>query len=80
MQNQLSQESVTIDKPGVNLTMDGNMKITKLDISPELLNSGRKEKLENTIIEAHEEAIKKTQRLMAEKMRASGNFNIPGLT
>ena len=32
MQDSLSQESVTLDKGGIKLTMDGNMKITKLEI------------------------------------------------
>lgn len=79
LQGQLAQETVTIERNGLIMTMDGNQKITKLDINPELLTPEKKEKLENIIIDAHEEAIKKVQRLMAEKLRASGNFNIPGL-
>lgn len=80
LQNQLAQESVTIEKHGVILIMDGNQKITKLDINAELLTPERKERLENLLMEVHDEAIKKVQRLMAEKVRSSGNFNIPGLS
>jgi len=79
LQNQLAQESVSQEKQGVILTMDGNQKITKLNISPELLNPTSKERLENLITDVHNETIKKVQRLMAEKMRASGDFNLPGL-
>ncbi|HAH04246.1 TPA: hypothetical protein DCL28_01655 [Candidatus Komeilibacteria bacterium] len=79
LQNQLSQESVTVDKHGVSLTMDGNQKMTGLDIGAELLSPERKNRLEETIKELHDEAIKKIQRIMAEKMRTSGNFKIPGL-
>jgi len=75
----LSQESVTVDKHGVSLTMDGNQKMTGLDIGAELLSPERKNRLEETIKELHDEAIKKIQRIMAEKMRTSGNFKIPGL-
>jgi nucleoid-associated protein EbfC len=80
LQNQLAGESVTIEKHGVMINMDGNQKIVKLDINPELLAPDRKEKLQNLLIEIHDDAIKKVQRLMAEKLRASGNFNIPGLS
>lgn len=80
LQSQLAQETVTIEKNGIILVMDGNQKITKLNIDPELLTPERKEKLENALIDIHDEAIKKVQRLMAEKIRTSGNFNIPGLT
>ena len=79
LQNQLSQESVTVDKHGVSLTMDGNQKMTGLDIGAKLLSPERKNRLEETIKELHDEAIKKIQRITAEKMRASGNFKIPGL-
>ena len=79
LQNQLSQESITVDKHGVSLTMDGNQKMTGLDIGAELLSPERKNRLEETIKELHDEAIKKIQRIMAEKMRTSGNFKIPGL-
>ena len=80
LQNQLAQESITIEKHGVTLVMDGNQKITKLDINNELLAPERKERLENLLIEVHDEAIRKVERLMAEKIRQSGNFNIPGIS
>ncbi|PIT90270.1 MAG: hypothetical protein COU22_03095 [Candidatus Komeilibacteria bacterium CG10_big_fil_rev_8_21_14_0_10_41_13] len=80
LQNQLAEESVSLEKNGVSMIMDGNQKITKLDISENLLNPSQKNKLEEAIKSVHEEAIKKVQRVMAEKMRASGGFNIPGLS
>ncbi|MCX6785312.1 MAG: YbaB/EbfC family nucleoid-associated protein [Candidatus Komeilibacteria bacterium] len=80
LQNQLAQETVTLEKQGVNLVMDGNQKIIKLDLNPELLTPERKTRLEEIIKELHNEAIGKVQRIMVEKMKASGNLNIPGLT
>lgn len=79
LQGQLAQESVTVDKHGVTMSMDGNQKITKLDINPEYLTPERKERLEEIIKELHAEIIKKVQRVMAEKMRAQGGFNLPGM-
>jgi|SRR3989344_1492862 len=79
LQSQLAEESVTLEKQGVVLIMDGNQKIVKLDINPELLSPDKKERLEQIIAELHNEAIAKIQRLMAEKMRAMGDFNLPGL-
>jgi len=75
LQNQLSEESVTVEKHNVSLSMDGNQQITKLDINPELLSTDNKERLEKILIDLHGDAIKKVQRIMAEKFKASGNFN-----
>jgi len=80
LQNQLAQESVTVEKHEVKLTMNGNQKITNLDINSNLLSPDKKNRLEETLKDLHDEAIKKIQRIMAEKMRASGDFNIPGLS
>lgn len=77
MQNTLSQESVSVSSSGVDMTMDGTMKITKLNISVDLLEISKKEKLEKAIISAHEDVMKKIQRIMATKMKDMGGF--PGL-
>ena len=79
LQNQLSQESVTLEKQGVVLIMDGNQKITKLEINPELLSPEKKLRLEVLLQDLHNEAITKIQRLMVEKMRSNKDFKIPGL-
>lgn len=79
LQNQLSQEAVTLEKQGVVLTMDGNQKITQLEINPELLSPEKKIRLEGLLQDLHNEAIVKIQRLMVEKMRANKDFKIPGL-
>lgn len=73
MQDVLAQETITIDKKGVKITMDGNMKIKSLS-TPEGL---KKDSLDNILKEAINEAIKKTQRIMAQKMQEMGGF--PGL-
>ncbi len=79
LQEALGGEAVTTramsDK--VVLTMNGNLEITGLAIDPEALSPDKKEKLENAIKEAHTDALKKMQRIIAGKMQEMGGF--PGL-
>ena len=82
MQTMLSQESITVKTAGdkVIMTMDGNLKMIALAIDDELLETAKKEKLQNAIKEAHTEALKKMQRIMAMKMKEMGGLpNIPGM-
>ena len=80
MQNVLAQESVegSADWGKVKIKINGNQEILSVEIDPELLAADNKEKLESAIKEATNDAIKKVQRIMAEKMRSSG-FNLPGM-
>ena len=83
MQGALAQESVTVRAGGdkVVLTMDGNLKLTALSIDDELMSVDKKDKLQNAIKEAHADAMKKMQRIMALKMKEMGGLpNIPGLS
>ncbi len=81
LQNKLAEESVSVNNSGVTLTMDGNLKITKLDIDTSLLSPEKKNKLESAVKDAYEDAMKKMQRIMAMKMREMGGLpNIPGLS
>lgn len=59
----------------VKIVMDGNQEVKKVEIADELLTD--KNKLENAIAEATNDAIKKVQRVMAQKMSQMGGF--PGL-
>ncbi len=83
MQNTLSKESVTVKAAGdkVVMSMDGNLKMTGLAIDNELLSPDKKEKLQEAIKDAHSDAMKKMQRIMAMKMKEMGGLpNIPGLS
>ena len=60
---------------GVKITMDGNQQVTKVEISDELLSN--KSNLESGVSEATNDAIKKIQKVMAQKMSQMGGF--PGL-
>ncbi len=81
IQDMLGSESVDAVSNGVKLTMNGNLEMTGIDIPADLLDVSKKEKLQKSIQEAHTEALKKVQRIMAAKMKDMGGMpNIPGLT
>ena len=73
IQDTLANETVTTEKGGVKVVMDGNMKVTSIKISEDLA----KESLEGAITDCVNDAIKKTQKLMAQKMQEMGGM--PGM-
>ncbi|NTW22726.1 YbaB/EbfC family nucleoid-associated protein [Candidatus Falkowbacteria bacterium] len=73
MQNALAKESVTVERGGVKVVMNGNLEITSLTIA----EGTSKESTEKNVKEAFNEAVKKTQKLMATKLQEMGGF--PGL-
>ncbi|HNU81242.1 MAG TPA: YbaB/EbfC family nucleoid-associated protein [Candidatus Paceibacterota bacterium] len=73
MQSALAQESVTEEKNGVKLTLNGNMEIIELTLNPEL----NTENQANAVKSCFNDAIKRTQRLMAKKLQDMGG--LPGL-
>ncbi len=82
LQNELATETATGSAAWgkVKIKMDGNQKIQSVEIDPEFLNSNQKKQLENAIKEAFEDAIKKIQRIMVNKMKnMPGGLDIPGL-
>lgn len=82
LQNALGDESVTTRAAGdkVVLTLNGNLEITALAIDDELLSPTNKEKLQNAIKDAHKDAQRKMQKIVATKMQEMGGFNMPGLS
>jgi DNA-binding protein YbaB len=75
----LAKEEVTIESSAVKIVMDGNQEIKTITINNDYLQSGKKGQLEKEITDGINSAIKKVQRLMAEKMKDMGGFNIPGM-
>lgn len=70
MQSTLAEETITIEKSGIKVAMNGNMEITSLSINENLA----KESLEGMLADCINEAIKKTQRLMAQKLQEMGGL------
>lgn len=61
----------------VKIVMDGNQEVLSVEIAQEII--GDKVKLEANIKEAANDAIKKVQRVMAQKMSQLDGINLPGL-
>ena len=79
LQNILADEKVEARAAWgkIKMTMNGNQTVESVTIDTELLAD--KEKLEKAVKEVTNEAIKKTQRVMAEKIKKEGGLNMPGL-
>ncbi|MFA5124328.1 MAG: YbaB/EbfC family nucleoid-associated protein [Patescibacteria group bacterium] len=61
----------------VKISMDGNQEVKSVVIDQEIV--GDKTKLETAVKEAVNDAVKKVQRVMANKMSQMGGLNIPGM-
>ena len=75
MQNALAGEKVTAEKQGVTIEMNGNMEVLSLVIKQDL----PKEQLANSCRDVFNDAVKKTQRVMAKKMQEMGGLSNLGL-
>jgi DNA-binding protein YbaB len=73
MQSALAEESTAVERGGVKVVMNGNMEITSIAINEDLA----KDSLEGILTDCVNDAIKKTQKLMAQKMQEMGG--LPGL-
>ena len=64
----------------VTVTANGGMKITKIVIDPEVLKSEDPEMLQDLLVAATNEALRKAKELMAEEVKGlTGGLGIPGM-
>ncbi len=73
MQNVLADESTTVEKNGIKVIINGNLEVTSIEVSEGM----SKDSIEKSMKNAINDAIKKTQRVMAQKMQEMGGF--PGM-
>lgn len=73
MQNALAQETVTEEKNGVKIVLNGNMEVISVELNESLSASAQAETVKNCF----NDALKRAQRLMAKKLQDMGG--IPGL-
>jgi len=71
LQNTLAQESVTLEKNGISITINGNLEVTALTISADL----SKDRLEKSLKDLLNDGIKKVQKIMAQKMQSMDGFS-----
>ena len=82
-QQELADITVEASSGGgaVKVTINGQMKIQSVKISPEAINPDDVELLEDLVLTAVTEALAKSQELAAQRLgKITGGLNIPGLT
>ncbi len=64
----------------VKVTMGGEGQVTDIKIDPELLAKDQKDMLEELLISAANDAMRKTKEAVAHELKSvTGGLNIPGL-
>lgn len=82
VQESLGDEKVEASAGGgmVNVVVNGKQEILSIKIEPEIVKEGDLEMLEDLIMVAVNEGIKKSQAMVQEKLSAvTGGLNIPGM-
>jgi DNA-binding YbaB/EbfC family protein len=82
LQEEAGRRTVEASSGGGMITVvaNGRQEILAVKIDPEIIKSGDAEMLQDLIIAAVNEAIKKAQAMMAEEMKGvTGGLQIPGL-
>lgn len=74
MQDALAQETVTEEKNGVKIVLNGNMEVISLSLGEGL----NKQTQEDALKTCFNNAVKRAQRLMAKKLQDMGG--LPGLS
>ncbi len=75
MQSALATESVTTEKGGVTIALNGNLEVTSLTIADGMT----KAQIEKAAQESINDAIKKAQKVIAQKMQEMGGLEKLGL-
>lgn len=81
MQEELSEQTVHADAMSgkLALVMDGNQQVLSLEIGSEVLQEGNKEKLQSELKDLFNNAVKKVQKQVAQKMMKDKNLNLNDL-
>ena len=82
VQEQASAKTVSGTAGGgiVTVTANGAMQIVSVTLDPEVVKSGDIEMLQDLVVAASNDALRKAHEMMAEEMKAvTGGLKIPGL-
>ena len=82
LQEEMAGKKVEASSGGgmVNVVMNGKLEVLSIRIDPEVVNREDVEMLQDLIVAAVNEAIRKSQEMMAEEMKkVTGGLSIPGL-
>ena len=70
LQKTLAQEKAIVEKEGVSITVNGKLEVENISIDPDI-NSDR---LETVLKDSFNEAVRKIQMSMAQKMQGMKDF------
>ena len=82
LQEEMAEKRVEASAGGgmVSIVMNGKQEILSLKIDPEVVNREDTEMLQDLIVAAVNEAIRKSQEMLQEEMKKiTGGLSIPGL-
>jgi DNA-binding YbaB/EbfC family protein len=82
LQEEMAEKTIEASSGGgmVNILMNGKQQILSIRIDPEVVNREDMEMLQDLIVAAVNEAIRKSQEMVAEEMKKlTGGISIPGL-
>ncbi|HXX35746.1 MAG TPA: YbaB/EbfC family nucleoid-associated protein [Thermodesulfobacteriota bacterium] len=82
LQEEMAGKTVEASSGGgmVNVVMNGKQEVLSIRIDPEVVNREDVDMLQDLIAAAVNEAIRKSQEMMAEEMKKiTGGLSIPGL-
>lgn len=82
LQEEMAAKTVEASSGGgmVNIVMNGKQEILSIRIDPEVVNKEDIEMLQDLLVAAVNEAIRKSQEMMAEEMKKiTGGLSIPGI-
>jgi nucleoid-associated protein EbfC len=82
LQEEAATKTVTGTAGGgmVSVTANGGMEIVSVVINPEAVKTGDVDMLQDLVLAAFNDALKKARQMMADQMKSvTGGMNIPGL-
>ncbi|HIE32817.1 YbaB/EbfC family nucleoid-associated protein [Thermosulfurimonas dismutans] len=82
LQEELAEKTISASAGGgmVTAVVNGRQELVSLKIEPEVLNPDDKEMLEDLIVAAVNEALRRSQEMVQEEMaKITGGLKIPGL-
>jgi DNA-binding YbaB/EbfC family protein len=82
LQEEMAEKTIEVSSGGgmVNIVINGKQQVVTIRIDPEVVNREDIEMLQDLIVAAANEAIRKSQEMMAEEMKKiTGGLSIPGL-
>ena len=80
LKRELDNAQIEINEvPGVKIVITGAQNFVSLEIEDQLLALENKERIKSALLQSCNAAIKKSQNLATQKMKAMTGLNIPGL-